>query len=325
MMNNSFEEIGNALKKAKKILLFPHVNMDGDALGSAAALCKALRDMGKKCYIIIEDKIPENIKFLDKGYCESNFDVIKNPDVSVCIDCGDAGRISERIQKFRQSEMTICIDHHGTTKRMCKLNYVDPKAAATGQLIYKLLASMGVKIDKEIGEAIFAAITTDTGNFQYSNTTKETHEIVAKLYDAGIDSNGVSVEIYERVPLQRLKIKNVALNTMATVCDGKGAIAYVTQEMLEETGAAMDETEGVVETLRSIDGVEISAFLKESWYDKIKVSMRAKKIGNVAEIAAKYHGGGHDKAAGFTLNCSITEAFEIVKAEIIENLDKYGK
>ena len=319
MNNNSFEEISEQLKKTDSILLFTHVNMDGDTLGSAAALCKVLRNMGKECYILLEDEMHDNLKFMDKGYCTYDQNVISRPDVSMCIDCGELKRFPKRADKFKEGSVSICVDHHGTSEPFCQFNYIDPGAAATGELIYKLITAMGQEIDKEIGEALFAAITTDTGNFQYSNTTKESHEIVAKLYDAGIDPNKVSVEIYETVRVEKLLVRNRILDTMVLACDGRLAIAYVTQEMLKKTGALMEETEGIVSELRSIDKVEVAVFLKEDADDTVYVSFRAKRDADVAEVAAKFGGGGHKKAAGCTLHdITLSRAFDDIKNATME-------
>lgn len=325
MKNSTIEEIAIILIKAKKVLIFPHLNMDGDALGSSVALCIALRNAGKEAFVLIEDEVPGNIKFLDKGYCTMNQHIIEDADVSVCLDCGDESRIEGRIEKFKKAPSSVCMDHHMTTEPFCAYNYIDPKAAATGQIVYDLIKTMGIPISKEIGEALYTAIVTDTGRFQYSNTTSRTHMIAADLYEAGIDGNAISIEIYENMPLRRLKIKNSSINTMAIFADDKAAIAYVTGEMLRASGATMDETDGIVEEIRCIDTVQIAGLLKEYAPDEIKVSLRVKKEGNVAEIASKYGGGGHKKAAGFTLKCSLSEAFDIVKEEIIENLEKYDK
>lgn len=319
-MNNTFQEIGNVLLNSENILLYPHLNMDGDAMGSAVALCRTLRGAGKNCHILIEDKVPENLKFMDQGYCTMDQNIMGDPDVSVSVDCGDEGRFPGRASKFRTSKITVCIDHHRTTENFCDYNYVDPGAAATGQLIYKLIKAMDLPIDKEIGEALFAAITTDTGNFQYSNTTEETHRIVADLYESGIEANKVSIEIYENNSIQRLMVNGKILETLETVLDGKCALCYVTQAMLEETGAMMEETEGIVQQLRALAGVEVAVFLKEKDENTTKVSMRSKSYADVAEIAASFGGGGHIRAAGATINHSVTESLEIIKQKLIESL-----
>ena len=319
-MNDSFVTIAEQMRTADTILLFTHINMDGDALGSSVALCRALRDLGKTCYILLEDEISDNLKFLDKDYCTWDPEIMKDPDLCVCLDCGEEGRFPKRAEKFREGKVKICIDHHRTSDPICDYNHIDPEASATGELVYKLIRCLDVPIDKEIGEALFAAITTDTGNFQYTNTTAETHRIAAELYDAGIDGNYVSIQIYERIRIERLRLTTRILDTLQLFGDGKVAITYVNQEMLDETGASMDEAEGIVATLRSIDGVQISAILKEKNPGEIKVSMRAKEQGDVAMIAKEFAGGGHKKAAGFTLHCSMEEAVTLVSEKAMENL-----
>lgn len=322
MKNNSFEEIGEQLRAAETVLLYTHVNMDGDCLGSAAAMCAVLRRMGKESFILLEDELHDNLKFLDKGYCTYDQSIIASPDVSMCIDCGAPDRFPKRADKFAEGRVSICVDHHATTEPFCQYNYIDPGAAATGELIYKLIKAMGQEIDKEIGEALFAAITTDTGNFQYSNTTKESHEIVAALYDAGIDSNAVSVEIYETVRVEKLLIKKKILDTLELLADGRLAMAYVSQKMLAETGALMEETEGMVSELRSIDKVEVAVFLKEEEGGTVYISFRSKHAADVAEVAARLGGGGHKKAAGCTLHdTTLAQAYDTVRAAVMEIFD----
>ena len=130
MANNTFKEIAEVLLNAQTILIFPHINADGDAAGSASALCHTLREMGKTAYILIEDQIPANQKFMDRGYFTFDDKVIEHPDVSICVDCGDFGRFPKRREKFISAQTTVCVDHHGTTEEFCEFNYVDPAAAA---------------------------------------------------------------------------------------------------------------------------------------------------------------------------------------------------
>ncbi len=324
--NNTFCEISRVLKAAGSVLIYPHVNMDGDALGSAAALCRALRDLGKVCYILIEDAIPRNLLFLDHGYCTHDQNIIENPDVSLCLDCGDIKRFLKRKDKFLEGKTSICIDHHRTTVPFCDYNYVDPDCAATGILIYHLLQEMekdtDFRMDGEIADAIFAAVTTDTGNFQYSNTTRECHEIAAQLYDLGVDVRKVSQEIYESVRQERILLHSVAVAGMERFAGGKAAMAVVTQAMLNETGAEMDETEGIVDKLRSIEGVEIAILVKEDT-EKLKLSLRAKSWGNVAAIAEQFGGGGHTKAAGCSMKMPLDEALPLIRQAAEHSLELY--
>ena len=318
MANNTFKEIAEVLLKAEKILIYPHINADGDAVGSAAALCHTLRRLGKTAYVLIEEQLPANLRFMDKGYFTFDEKVIEQPDVSVCVDCGDFGRFPMRREKFLSARTTVCVDHHGTTQNFCDYNYVDSAAAATGELIYALIKEMVPEADVETGEAIFAAITTDTGNFQYSNTTKNCHLIMAELYDLGVDTNKVSVEIYENERQEKLMITTKALSTLEIFGGGCGAIAHLTLEDMKEIGAEPFETDGVIQKLRSISGVEYAALVKEKEPGVIRVSMRAKRRGNVATIASELGGGGHVKAAGCTLNMPLDEAVNLVKSKLSE-------
>ena len=318
--NHSIEEIAKQLMAARSVILFPHIQMDGDALGSCAALCKALRCAGKEAVILTEDEVPEYLSFLDQGYCTMDSEAIHQPDVCMCVDCGEVVRFPKREKKFFQGKITICLDHHTTSTPFADYNFIDGSIAATAELVYKVIKAMGIPIDKEIGEAIFTGISTDTGNFQYSNATKESHLITADLYDAGIDHAKVAVQLYQNTRLEKIRITNRILDTLELFGGGKAAIAYVSQEMLRQVGAELSETEGVVETVRNVKGVEIGAFVKEQDGGRIKVSMRAKTTGNVAETAAKFGGGGHVKAAGCTLYTNLQEACESVKEAIEESL-----
>lgn len=323
-MNNPAKVIGEKLLSVNSVLLFPHVNMDGDALGSCVALCKSLRMLGKKCNILIAEEIPQYLRFLEKDYCITNGDKFKHPDICVAIDGGELSRFKKREEWFFKGKSTMCIDHHLTTDPVFDYEYVDSSASATAMLVYRILRAVDAPIDKEIGEAIWAGLTTDTGNFQYSNTTKETHEIVASLYDVGIDHNKVSVHIYENTRREKILMTSKAMDNLAFFANGRGAIAFATKDIFDETGATLDETEGIVESLRRIAGVEVAAFLKEDEEGNIIVSMRSKTEADVAEIATRFNGGGHKKAAGCTINATMDFAVKMIKNEIEISLNKVG-
>ena len=309
-----FSEIVKCLEEAQTIAIYPHVNMDGDALGSAVALTIALREMGKRCHILITEKVPDNLAFMDNDFTSEDLSLGQGVDVSLLVDCGELKRIKGREEAFMSGKTKLCIDHHGTTEPFCDYNYIDSDAAATGQIVFKLMQEMGVKGTKEMGEALFCAITTDTGDFQYSNTQKESHEIVAKLYDWGIDSYKVSVAVYESNRLERLIMSAKVIGNMKIFAEGKAALAFVTQDILRETGARMEETEWIAGDLRSIKGVEVAILLKEEEDGAIKCSLRSKEYFDVARLAQDLGGGGHIRASGYTTNCTMEEAI----AEITE-------
>ena len=319
--NNTLKEIAEILMASRSVLLFTHINMDGDTLGSSVALCIALRKLGKQAHILIEDDVAAFLRFLDKGYCTYDNHIIENPDICLCIDCGDVDRFRERKEKFFEGKQKGCIDHHVTTEPFADFNFIDPTASATGEIIYELLKELPVEVDKDIASAIFAAITTDTGNFQYSNTTKRTHLIAAELWDYGVDYNEISVELYQNNRLEKLLLQTKILEQITVFAGGEAAICGVTQEMLEETEGRMEETEGMVETLRDISGIELAIFVKEVSREKCKVSMRSKKYINVAEISQKLNGGGHARAAG----CTVMKSYEDTKQEMMRLAEEYLK
>jgi phosphoesterase RecJ-like protein len=318
--NNTIREIGDALQKAGTVWIIPHELMDGDAFGSAIALCKSLRKENKKAWILLEDKIPDYLEFMDKGYCTYDQDLLPAPDVSLCIDCGDRTRFKKRVAAFDKGKTTICLDHHTTSRRVFDLNYVDGKAAATGEIVFDLLSVMNWPLDKEIAEAIFVAITTDTGNFQYSNTSQRSHEIVIALYDKGMNFSKISAEIYQNESMNKFKMESKVIDSAELFADGLGVVATVTQKMLKECNSSMEEAEGIVSKLRSIRGVEISVLIKEYPDGCMKVGLRAKHSGDVAVIASKFGGGGHVKAAGCTICDTIENVKQMIVQEVTEQL-----
>lgn len=320
--NNTIKEICEKLLSVESILIFPHVLVDGDSLGSSIALCRALRQKGKTAYIIFEDEIPEYLEFLDDGSCTFDKDIVSEPDICVSIDCADPERFALRKDKFLAGKTTLCIDHHKTSKYFADMNYIDSSAAATAEIIYDLLCEMGVTIDKLTGEAIYAAILTDTGNFQYSNTRIKSHMITIQLYESGIDHSYVSRMLYQNNRIEKLLISGKMFNTIKSMANGKAVMVYVTDEMLKETGALMEDTEGTSEILRNISGVEVGIFAKETAPNETKFSMRSKEWADVSEIAMKYKGGGHTHAAGCTINQPIFEAIKLIEADVEEYFAK---
>lgn len=319
--NASLKKIGELLKAAQSILIFPHVNVDGDALGSAAALCRILRNMKKDAWVLLEGEIPSYIRFMDTEFCTEDANCIMQPDVCICVDCSEESRMPKRAGKYREGKVRLCIDHHVTGEGFGDYYYIDGDEAATAQIIYRLILAMDADIDKTIAESIYIGLSTDTGGFQYSNTTAETHATAAKLFEKGIDHTGIMVRLYQTVPLKTVQLQAEILGRMEVLADGRAAISYVSEEMLQRHSASLDNAEGSVDLLRNIEGVEMAAFLKEDG-GGVRVSMRAKSFSDVYQIAAKFGGGGHAKASGCTLRMPLGEAVEAVKKEIMAYWEK---
>lgn len=364
--NASFKRIGDKLKEAKSVYLYPHENPDGDAIGSCIALCRMLRGMGKVSYVLVDEDIPDNLRFMDPfrypehciyyeagecrssaapgptdipgrkkvggvTYCGSNetcdpmirigSEGLDVPEVSMCVDSALLSRFPKRADFFKKAPNSISLDHHLTDDPVFDINRIEPNACATGELVYRLMKSMGHTPTKEEGEALFAAITTDSGNFQYSNTTKMTHKIVCDLYDCGIDVTGVSTSLYENEPMRKIALISLAVERMELFGNGQVAATKITNDMLEKTGAVMSDAEPVVATIRSIKGVEIALVFKEK-EKGVFVSMRAKTDGDVQKIAASFGGGGHRKAAGCTVKMTMEEAYDKIVKAAVDSLKK---
>lgn len=317
--NASLKELAGFLKAAETILIFTHTNPDGDALGSAAALCRVLRKMGKTSWILMDEEVPEYISFMDTEFVTRDKECLKDHDVSICVDCGEYSRFPALADKFDEGKLHLCVDHHATGDGFGDHYYIDPSEAATCQLIYKLIKELGSEfIDKTVAESIYTGINTDTGSFQYSNTTADTHAIASDLMTYGVDHTAINVKLYQTIPMTKLKIQASILQRAEFLFGGKVAVGYVTGQMLEEAGAVLDDAEGTIDMLRNIEGVEIAAFLKEKG-EAVKVSMRAKSYANVAEIVSVFGGGGHVKAAGCTLEMGMDEALDAIKKAIGEH------
>lgn len=322
---NSLSEISQVFIDAKSILIFPHGSIDGDALGSSVALCLGLRSIGKTSYVMMDENIPTNIQFLENGCISMDLDIMSEPDVCVCIDNGELSRIFSRQELFAKGKTQVLIDHHKSSEPFLDYNYIDINAAAVTEIIYDLLLEMNIKINTVIAECIYTGIVTDTGRFQYSNTTKRTLQIASELMDYDIDNNKISVEVYQSVSYEKLKLETLVLSTLRLECDGKVATAYMTMDMLKDSGARDEDTEGIVEILRNLQGVEVAVFAKEKRKEGVKVSMRSKFNFDVSLIAQIYDGGGHMKAAGFSSNAPIDKVIDDAISSIQKEMNADGR
>ena len=285
------------------IVILPHISPDGDTLGSAVALYEYLRVNNERVWIVLDDPIPFNLEFLnvpaisEKTFMEKNI----TPDLLFCIDSSDLGLLGARQCLLGAAGTTVNIDHHKTNINYADHNVVDAEASSTGELMYELIVDAGGQITKEIAQAVYVAISTDTGSFKYSNTSAKTMKISGALIDAGIDLNYINTELYQNKPLEKILVLKAAMKNMRLIDDGKLAVTYVSLDDMKTYGIETLDTDGVSEFFRDIHGVEVVILLKEKERNVFKGSLRSKYDFDVAKLSLQYDGGGHTKAAGLTI------------------------
>ncbi len=316
------QELAQVVNSSRSVLLFPHSRMDGDAAGSCAALCACLRRAGKQAWIFFDEMPPDNLRFLVDEFLTDDPDILAQPELCMAVDCGEEGRFPSRKAVFYRGKRLACIDHHEGGGQFEGCCYVDPQSAACGELVLALLLEMGAEITPFAADALYAAIAMDTGNFRFSNTTEQTHTAVAKLYRYGLNHESVCSRLYDSERPEKLRLHSLALSQLEIFAGGRAGIVCVSQQMLSASGAQMWESEGLNDAVRSIAGVKISALLKEEGPQTVKLSLRAKEEGEVLSIARAFGGGGHKKAAGGTMKATLSEARQLVMAEVCRFLSE---
>lgn len=332
----NFTDIISKIAAAKSAMLFTHVNMDGDAMGSTMALCRVMRKLGIDAHIMVEDKAPRFLQFMDDGSFFLDVEEYRaqgSPayDLAAAVDIGQDKRLENRVEEFRRAAVSICIDHHHHTSEDCGFadsERRDPSAAAAAVLVQELIEEMEMAkglclMDKDVAEDLYIGIMTDTGCFKFSNTDGRAHGCVARLFAQGIDHNGICTKIYESYPEAQLRLEALAMDRMERFADGKACISWCTLKDFEELGADISLADTCIDRLRSVEGVEIAAFIKEKEDGSFKLSTRSKMYANVNAICAVFGGGGHLKASGATFRCSLEEAIAQLKPEIEKELARW--
>ncbi len=290
-----------AIKKEQHPVILPHVNADGDALGASIALALALEKLGKRPVVYLEEGFPVLYGFLAaKSRVLRYEESIAPPSLAIAVDTGDTKRLGRRIELFDSAKVTINIDHHTTNTFYAEFNDVRSSCSSTGEIMVDIIQALSIEIDRSIAECIYVAIATDTGGFRYSNTSAKTHRIAARLLEKGIDVAGLSRNIFETLSYEKLKLMEKAISSIELLCSGKVCTMRLTDEALRQTGASEEDFDGLVNLGRNIRGVEAALLFRHS-SSGIKVNLRSNEYVDVAEIASKFGGGGHQRASGFTI------------------------
>jgi len=318
-------KIKEVISKSKKITIISHANPDGDALGSQLALASGLEQLGIEINMINKDPIPEAYRFLKNWQYIKPKEEIAIAPVVICVDCATWERTGyEQEQLMDDNTLVINIDHHISNSNFGHLNWVGPKAAATGELIYDLLGLLQVKIDKFIATCLYTAISTDTGSFLYENTTATTHFVVSDLINRGADISLVRINYYENISLNKIELLKYGLNNLYFAAEKQIVWTKFTQEDFSKAEATDADAEGLINYLKNISWVEIAIIFREITAENVKVSFRSKSWFDVNLLAAQFGGGGHPRAAGCTLKGPLADVVTQVIDEAVIRIAQGG-
>ena len=320
--NCSLAEIAGALKTYNSFVIMSHVRPDGDALGCEIAMALCLKLLGKDVTVWNQDGMLEKYSFLPQS------GLVKQPpsdkvdfDVAIALDTAAQERVGTCMQSLGNVKLWINIDHHVSNNHYGDLAYIDPTAPATGQILYELIRQQELPFNSEIADNLFVAISTDTGSFQYPNTTARTFEIGAELVKAGVNVGKLSQQMYESYPRRRIDLLCELLNVLKITCSDRVASFTLTQEMARKVGAVPEDNEGLIDVIRAIEGIIVAAFIEELPEGKVRISLRSKDPAvDVCKICAQFGGGGHTLAAGARIKGDVVSVEEKVLTAICNEI-----
>lgn len=320
------DALRDKIRMANSVAIMSHTSPDGDNLGSLEAMYGFLKGLNKEVVYLSNDDVPKDFVYLPSTKARVDVSSVDEAfDLLIALDSSDTDRFGAKGKElFEKAKFTVNIDHHMSNLSYADLNCVLPKATSTGEVLFRVLEAMDATITPEMATGFYTAISTDTGSFQYDSVNGDTHRIVAKLYDAGCDHNMVVQSVYQSMSKEKLALSARVLSDLRFMADGKISIAICRLKDMEATGASKDDTEGIVEKARNIDGVEMAIFLKEKAHE-VKLSFRSKSYLNCTEFASVFGGGGHIRAAGASSSESLESVLERVEALIKEKIENAGQ
>lgn len=324
-LKKTFAELGEVIAGHERFVVMSHVRPDGDAIGSQIALGFSLMAMGKTVFLVNEDGVPESLVFL-KGSERVTLPPAEPLDIEVAIalDTATKPRLGDgALHAASKAKVWLNIDHHISNPAYGDFNLIDATKPATGQIVYELIRALDYPLPEETRDAIYVAVSTDTGSFQYGSTTAATYEIGADLIRRGLDVGKINADTYDSHPYRRLELMRALLNTLDISADGRLAHWELLDKTREELSLEPDDSEGLIDLIRGVKGVLVAAFFEELEGGKIRVSMRSKDKGvNVCDVATQFGGGGHALAAGIRMAGPIADAKKKVLAALEDALGR---
>ncbi len=326
--NSSFAEIAEVFKNHQSFAVVSHVRPDGDAIGSILALGHSLELMGKSVRYLNNDGCPESLKFLPGSEKVEVSSEAKDVEIEVVItlDTAAHARVGEgSLKAIKDAKLIVNIDHHMSNPGYGDLNYIDSESPATGQILYDLITALEMPFSDITRDSIYVAVSTDTGSFQYPGTTQRTYEMAADLVARGLNVGKINSATYDNSPYRRVELMRALLNTLDRSDDGRLVWWDLRQETKDELGLVDDDTEGMIDFIRAVQGVVVAVFFEDLDEGKVRVSMRSKdRRVNASEVCGTFGGGGHALAAGIRMSGPIEEARPKVLAEIRSAMEKAG-
>ena len=311
------KKIIDEIKKATSIALFAHIVPDGDALGSLFCLTHVLKRLGKTADAYVAGSVPKRLEFMADAFGYPYFTELnanKSYDLCIALDCGDDKRLGDYKDAFYAGKTTVNIDHHISNIGYGQLNYVEGTASSTGEILFQFFKEANVDLDETEASLLYGSIASDTGCFQFTNTSAKTHRIAASLMESGADIAVFNKKLFLTNSQSAMRVRAYVIDNLEYFFDGKAAIACISDENLKKLNATKEDTEGLTDIPKSIEGVEVAMILKQT-DGKTKVSMRTNGYVNASEFTRLFGGGGHARAAGCTMDMPLKEAKEkIVKA-----------
>jgi phosphoesterase RecJ-like protein len=318
LLDAAYDAAAAALRAAPRVVVAAHENPDGDAIGSLVGAVRGLRAGGIDAIGVraAAADLPREYRWLDDDGLSTTAPA-GTGWLLLAVDCGSASRIAVPDGVREGSDLVIDLDHHHDNTRFGDINVVDDRAACSAMMVRELLARLDVTLTPDIATPLYVGLVTDTGRFQYSNTDARAFRAAAELVTLGVKPQEIFQHVFENVQASKLKLLARALGRIELRLEGRLAVTYVTRADIEETGADEASTDGVIDNLRAIHGVEVAAFIRETGEGpRYKVSMRsAGGVVDVSRIARASGGGGHTRAAGFASDLDRDELIDLIERE----------
>jgi len=320
---SDLQAVVDALRAHDRFLVVTHENPDGDALGSLLATSVALRQLGKDVAMFLGGgaPLPREYHFMRLEGLARELPADVGERVLVAVDCAKADRIGPDPAPVERTNAVVNIDHHHDNTRFGDVNLVVADASSTGEVLRDVFRELGVELTPEIAESLYIALVTDTGRFQYSNTTPKSLRLAAELVEAGADVHAVFQEVYESVEFAKLKLLARALERATVLEGGRIVVSHLVRTDFADVGAAEPYSEGIIDYLRAVEGSELAVLIREPPRDEgptRRVSLRASVDEvDVSAIARLFGGGGHRQAAGFSSEASVDEIVERIRQGFI--------